>query len=60
MEPAETSVDFVVHWVTLRTDFNRVESACVTNEGDDELFFAYGQICLIVKVGPKGKREECS
>ncbi len=46
----------VLHWVTPVTTFNRQSSAYVTYGNQAELGLAYGDVCLIVRIGKAGER----
>jgi len=52
----EPEVDFPVHWVTEKTVFNEIKSEFAMYGNSPDLLYLYGKMCLIVKVGPPGKR----
>lgn len=52
------SIDVFVHWVTKQTAYNAFESHMVTYGNEPSLSHNYGKVCLIVSVGPPGRRSE--
>ena len=46
----------LVHWVTPVTTFNRQSSAYVACGNESSLGLAYGDVCLIVRIGKAGDR----
>jgi len=53
---SEPEVVEVLHWVTPVTTFNRQSSAYVMYGNQAELGLAYGDVCLIVRIGKAGER----
>jgi 2-oxoglutarate-Fe(II)-dependent oxygenase superfamily protein len=47
-----------LHWVTPVTTFNRQSSAYVAYGNEPSLGLAYGDVCLIVRIGKAGERLE--
>jgi 2-oxoglutarate-Fe(II)-dependent oxygenase superfamily protein len=52
----EPEVVEVLHWVTPVTTFNRQSSAYVKYGNEASLGLAYGDVCLIVRIGKAGER----
>jgi len=50
------SLDVFVHWVTKQTPYNAFKSHFVTYGNEPSLSHDYGRVCLIVNVGPPGRR----
>ncbi len=52
----EPGVDEALHWVTPVTTFNRQSSAYAAYGNNASLGLAYGDVCLIVRLGKAGER----
>jgi len=51
-------IDVFVHWVTKQTPYNAFESHFIKYGNQASLSHDYGRVCLIVSVGPPGRRGE--
>ncbi len=51
-------LDVFVHWVTKQTPYNAFKSHFVTYGNEPSLSHDYGRVCLIVNVGPPGRRAD--
>ena len=53
---SEPEVGEVLHWATPLTTFNQQSSAYVWYGNEASLGLAYGDVCLIVRIGKAGER----
>lgn len=59
-EDEYSELAFPVHWVTERTDHNALKSTFAAYGNQSQSGHAYGWFCLVVNMGPVGKRETLS
>ncbi|KAI8974158.1 hypothetical protein BD414DRAFT_424674 [Trametes punicea] len=50
--------NWTVHWVTALTDANRVKTRFAAYGNEPMLGYLYQRICVLVRVGPPGRRRE--